>query len=115
MSQEGLAAQTAEDQTLDFIIKESDKRVTAQIQIMIAKDSRSSTLLSVSITLASAAFGVAVSQYSPNKTSPLAAGAVVVALISAFASFAAIWALWPKDMNVQGWSPQLFEIGRAHV
>ena len=98
----------ASEKTLRVIVEESDKRIAAQVQVMLATDSRSNTLLSAAAALAAAAFGVAASQYPTQGLSPLVVGSAVFALSAAIAALAAVHALWPADIDVQGWSPKLF-------
>lgn len=99
----------ADDEILKFIVQESDKRISAQVQVMLSTDSRSNTLLSTSIALAVAAFGVSASQYPTQGFSPLVVGAIALAMTSIAASVSAITALWPAGLDIQGWSPILFE------
>ena len=99
---------TATDDSLDLIVQESDKRIAAQVQVMLATDSRSNALLAAGTALAAASFGVAASQYQSQQFSPLVVGAVVTATTAAVAAALAVWALWPRGVETSGWSPILF-------
>jgi hypothetical protein len=99
----------ASEETLNLIVQESDKRIAAQVQLLIAKDSRSNTLLSASAALAAAAFGVAASQATTQGYSPLVLGSIAFAVFAAAAAVAAVVALWPVNIELQGWSPRLFK------
>jgi hypothetical protein len=93
-------------ETLLVILQESDRRISAQVQVMLATDSRSNTLLSASTALAAGAFGVAASQYPTGGFSPLVVGAAAFATAATVGAFAAMWALWPEAIQLQGWSPR---------
>jgi hypothetical protein len=98
----------ADENFLELILAESDKRIAAQLQIMLANDSRSNGLLAAAATLAAGAFAVAGSQLGKDGNLELLVGASVFAIVASFAAIAAVWALWPVGVDVQGWSPRLF-------
>ncbi len=98
----------ADSQTLALIVHESDKRIAALVQVLLATDSRSNTLLSATSALAAAAFGVAASQYPTQGLSPLVLGSAVFATCAASAAIAAVRALWPTEVDIQGWGPARF-------
>jgi hypothetical protein len=99
----------ATESTLKLVVEESDKRLAAQVQVMLAVDSRSNSLLSVSATLASAAFGVAAAQVSGKGLSPLVVGAAGLSATALAAAFFAISALRPRALHTAGWSPVRFK------
>jgi hypothetical protein len=98
----------AEDEVLKLIAHESDKRIAAQVQIMLASDTRSNALLAAAATMAAAGYAFAGSQSLSNGNYALSIGASVFGVISTMAAIAAIWSLWPADLEAQGWSPKLF-------
>lgn len=110
---------SAHTDTLALVVQESDKRIAAQVQVMLASDSRSNTLLSASTALAAAAFGVAAAQYPTQHLSPLVVGSTAFAVIACVAAGAAVRTLWPVNVDIQGWSPRLFrddvKAGKAHT
>lgn len=99
---------SADSSVLGLIAQESDKRIAAQVQIMLASDTRSNAVLAAAATLAAAGYAVAGSQLSPNGNYPLLIGASAFALMATAAAISAIWALWPTGVEVPGWSPRLF-------
>jgi hypothetical protein len=99
----------ADAETLSLIVQESEKRIAAQVQVMLATDARSNTLLSVASALAAAAFGTAAAQFPTQKFSPFVIGATVTAVFAFIAAVGAVIALWPRPLHIQGWSPRLFK------
>ena len=98
----------ADPATLAFIVQESDKRIAAQVQLMLAADTRSNTLLSVATALSAAAVAVAAGQPLSTGLTPLAAGALAFAAGAAASAAASAWALSPILVDIAGWSPRLF-------
>lgn len=94
--------------TLELILCEGDKRISAQVQLMLANDLRANGILAASATLAAAGFAVAGAQIGPTGNPHLLAAASLFAGFAALAALAALWALWPTGVDVQGWSPRLF-------
>jgi len=108
----------AAESTLKLVVEESDKRLAAQVQVMLAVDSRSNTLLSVAVTLAAGSFGIAASQVTDHGLSPLVVGATGLSATSLAAAVFAVVALLPRHLHTAGWSPGLFksdiEKGKTH-
>jgi hypothetical protein len=98
----------ADEKLLTLIVDESDKRIGAQVQIMLANDARSNGLLAAAATLAGAAYAVAAAQLGKDGNFALLVGATVFAVMATAAAMVAVWALWPVGVDVQGWSPRLF-------
>lgn len=96
----------AKDGVLDLILQESDKRLAAQVQLMLAADSRATAVLSASIVLAAAGIGYAISKL--EAPTPLFWGAIVFGVIEALAALSALWALTPQSVDPQGWAPKTF-------
>jgi len=92
---------------LKMILDESDKRINAQVQVMVASDARATGILAAAVALAAAAFALAASHTGDNE-SALFWAALTFGTAAAASALAAVWALWPKAINVSGWSPRLF-------
>lgn len=98
----------AQADVLELIVGESDKRISAQVQLMLANDSRANGILAASATLGAAGYAVAGAQLGIDGNIHLLIGAGAFALLATFATLAALWALWPIGVDIQGWSPRLF-------
>jgi hypothetical protein len=98
----------ASAEVLDLIVCESDKRVAAQVQLMLANDQRANGILAAAATLAAAGLAVAGTQLGTDANWRLLSAATVFASLATMAAMAAVWALWPKGVEIQGWSPRLF-------
>jgi hypothetical protein len=98
----------AEAGVLDLIVEESDKRIGAQVQLMLANDLRANGILAAAATLAAGAFALAASQLGKDGNTHILAASVAVAVLALAATIAATWSLLPKPVDVQGWSPHLF-------
>jgi hypothetical protein len=96
----------AKDGVLELILQEADKRVSAQVQLMLAADSRASGILSGCTTLSAAGIGFAVSQIAARE--PIFWASLAFGLVEAMAAILALSALWPTEVRPQGWSPLLF-------
>jgi hypothetical protein len=99
---------TAEDDLLNLILQESDKRVGAQIQLMLGADQRANGLLAGCATLAAAGGGFAISQLKSATFDPLFYSSLAFGGIEACASMLALMALWPEPLKPQGWAPAQF-------
>lgn len=98
----------AEDGLLDLILAESDKRVAAQVQLMLAADQRANGLLAGCITLAAAGGGFAISQLKDGKLDPFFYASLCFSIVEALAAVSALMALWPEPLKPQGWAPGMF-------
>ncbi|TAJ69922.1 MAG: hypothetical protein EPO51_20590 [Phenylobacterium sp.] len=96
----------AKDGVLELILQEADKRVSAQVQLMLAADSRASGILSGCTTLAAAGIGFAVSQIAQRP--PVFWASLTFGLVEAVAAILALSALWPTEIRPQGWAPAIF-------
>jgi hypothetical protein len=90
---------------LKLVLDESDKRIAAQVQLMLASDLRSNGLLAASATLAGAAFTVVGALIDTKTHVSLLVAAAAFGGLATLAAAAAIWALWPMPVDIQGWSP----------
>lgn len=100
---------TDQSQIVDLMLVESDKRIAAQIQLMLAADARSVGLLAASSTLGAAGLAVTAAQFSPagNVTTALASAAFTAFAIAS--ALSCVWALIPEPVHIVGWSPSLFD------
>jgi hypothetical protein len=98
----------APEDVLKRVLDESDKRIAAQVQLMLAGDLRANGLLAASATLAGAAFTVVGALIETKTHVSLLIAAAVFGGFATLAAGAAIWALWPKGVDIQGWSPVKF-------
>lgn len=98
-----------QSEIVDLVLAESDKRIAAQIQVMLAADARSVGLLAASSTLAAAGLAVSASQISPSGNAALLVAAASFTAASVASSLTCAWALNPEHVNIVGWSPTLFE------
>ena len=98
----------AEPELLRLLASESDKRVAAQLQVMLANDLRANGILAAAATLAAAGYAVAGTQLGHDGNSHLLAAAIAFAVLASISAISAIWTLWPAPVEVQGWSPRLF-------
>lgn len=107
--------ENAKEGVLDLILEESDKRVGAQVQLMLAADSRASGILSGCVALAAAGVGFAVSQLADP--SPLFWASLAFGAWEAVGACMALWSLWPEGVRPQGWAPVTFEtdLGKTKV
>lgn len=96
----------ADSDLLDLILEESDKRVAAQVQLMLAADARASGILSGCVALAAGGVGFAASQMSVGGS--LFWAALAFGVVEALAACLALWALFPEPVNPQGWAPATF-------
>lgn len=99
--------EAAKEGVLDLVLQESDKRIAAQVQLMLAADARATGVLSASIVLAAAGIGYAASKL--GAPTPLFWGALVFGVLEAFAAFCALWALAPQSIDPPGWAPARFK------
>lgn len=97
---------TAKDGVLELILQEADRRVAAQVHLMLAADSRASGILSGCTTLAAAGIGFAISQLV--HMSPVSWASLVFGVTEAIAAIMALSALWPTEVRPQGWAPATF-------
>jgi hypothetical protein len=93
---------------LRFLASESDKRVAAQLQVMLANDQRANGILAAAATLAAGGFAVAGTQTGKDGNPHLLAASIIFGIVASVAAIAAIWTLWPASVDIQGWSPRLF-------
>jgi hypothetical protein len=98
----------ADAEVLKVILDESDKRIGAQVQLMLAGDLRANGLLAASATLAAAGFAVGGSQMGFDGNEALRDASWWFGGFSTVAAAAAIWTIWPKAIHIQGWSPAQF-------
>lgn len=98
----------ADADLLAQILVESDKRISAQVQIMLANDTRSIGILAAAATLAGAGFALAGTEMGKDGYGPLLVASIVFGLAASASAVAAVWALWPVGLDVPGWSPRLF-------
>jgi hypothetical protein len=98
----------ADAELLKLLASESDKRVAAQLQVMLANDLRANGILAAAATLAAAGYAVAGTQLGKDGNAHLLAASIAFAVLASAAAIAAIWTLWPAPVEVQGWSPRLF-------
>jgi hypothetical protein len=96
----------ADPLVLDLILQESDKRVGAQVQLMLAADTRASGILAGSIVLAAAGLGYAMTKLSDP--TPLGWASFAFGACEVIAAFSALFALWPQAVDPQGWAPDRF-------
>ena len=98
----------AEAGVLILIVEESDKRIGAQVQLMLANDLRANGILAAAATLSAGAFALAASQLGRDGNAHILAASVAIALLAMASGVGATWALWPTGVDIQGWSPHLF-------
>jgi hypothetical protein len=98
---------TAKEGVLQLILDESDKRIAAQVQLMLSADTRATAVLSGCVTLATGGLGFAVSKLS--SLDAMAWAALTLGLVGVAASVLALWAIWPQQIRPQGWSPEMFK------
>jgi hypothetical protein len=98
----------ADDDTLALILNEGDKRLAAQVALMLSADTRANAILAGSVGLAAAGFAIAAGTIDKSGQGPLFAAALVFALMATVSAIAAVMALWPTGIAPQGWNPTLF-------
>ena len=96
----------AKDGVLDIILQEADKRVAAQVQLMLAADARASGILTGCTTLAAAGIGFAVTKLAARE--PIFWASITFGVLEALAALLALGALWPVEIAPQGWAPRTF-------
>lgn len=89
---------------LDFLREQSEKRLTAQAQLMASADSRANALLSASVALSAAAVATAVGQSTPSGNPQLVYAAASFAALTVSAAGLAVSALWPTAVHAVGWT-----------
>lgn len=98
----------ADKELLELILHESDKRLAAQVQLMLAADQRASGVLAGTISLGAAALGFAVSQVRDGRVDALFWATISMGALEMLAACIALTALWPELVKPQGWSPASF-------
>lgn len=99
----------ADREWLAFIVEQGGSKVAAQSALFIAADARANGLLAVSATLAAAGLAVAVESFGDAGKASLRVAASAFTVGTSGAAALSVWALWPRRVAVQGWSPELFE------
>lgn len=100
------AYKSAHEDTLRFIREEADKRLSAQLTLMTAADSRANGILAAATALGAAGFALAADQYANNVA--LGAGAIVFGSLASLSAVAAVAALWPTLIEPVGAGPRIF-------
>jgi len=98
----------ADRRLLRFIVNETDKRVAAQVPLFLSADARAVGLLASAATLAAAGVATAASTFGKPEQSVLFASAVAFSVTAVVASGLAVWSLWPCEVDMPGWEPDIF-------
>jgi hypothetical protein len=99
---------SANDDMLNLILTEGDKRLAAQGALMLAADTRASGVLAAAVALAAAGIAVAAGESAKTSITPLLTSAAVFGIFAIAAAVAAVMALWPTNVQSLGWNPALF-------
>ncbi|MBT9444176.1 MAG: hypothetical protein IV086_00600 [Hyphomonadaceae bacterium] len=98
----------ADEATLELLLREASDRIASQVELLVATDTRSLGLLSVSATLATAATAIFADKLGVAGAQPLANAALSAAILLVLSAAFAAWALRPVSVAVRGWDPELF-------